>query len=114
MAMSPAPMSTSGAGGGAVADTVTAAVPVLPPAAALTVAVPAATPVTRPDVETVATALFDELHVTPTADPDGVTVAVSCTVLPAATVALDGDTEIDRTFLVDRLLARDGASVSFA
>ena len=97
-AMSPAPMSTCEAGGGAGVETVIDELPDLPPADALIVATPAATPVTSPDVETVATALFDELHLKVVADPGGFAVAVSGTVVPAATVALEGDTEIDFTF----------------
>ena len=92
-AMSPAPISTSEPGGGGGAGTVTVDVAVLPPADALIDAMPAATPVTRPDIETVATAVFDELHVNVVADPGGFALAVSCTVDPASTVALDGDTE---------------------
>ena len=88
--------------------------PDLPPADALIVATPAATPVTSPDVETVATALFDELHVKVVADPGGFAVAVSRTVVPATTVALEGDTEIDFTLFAGPPLARDAASVSFA
>jgi len=79
---------------------------------ALIVAVPAATPVTSPDGETVAAALFEELHVNVVADPGGFAVAVSCTVDPTATVALDGDTETDFTLLAAPPLASDGASVS--
>jgi len=112
-AMSPAPMSTWEAGGGAGAETVIDEVPDLPPADALIVATPAATPVTIPD-ETVATALFDELHMMVVADPGGFAVAVSRTVVPAATVALEGDTEIDFTLLGEPPLANDGASVSLA
>jgi len=88
--------------------------PDLPPADALIVATPAATPVTSPDVETVATALFDERHVKVVADPGGFAVAVSRTVVPAVTVALEGDTEIDFTLLAEPPLASDGASVSLA
>jgi hypothetical protein len=112
-AMSPAPMSTSELGGGG-AGTVTVDVPVFPPADAPIVAAPAPTPVTSPDVETVATALFDELHVNVVADPGGLAVAVSCTVDPTPTVALEGDTEIDFTLLGDPPLASDGANVSLA
>jgi hypothetical protein len=47
-----------------VALTVTAAVPVLVSLVAVIVALPAATAVTRPDDETVLTAVLLELHVT--------------------------------------------------
>src|SRR5690349_4918102 len=68
--------------------TVIAAVPLLPPLAAVIVAEPAATPVTSPLVLTVATELALVLHVTARplsgfpAESRG--VAVSCTVLPTA------------------------------
>ena len=113
-AMSPAPMSTSEPDGGGGVTTVTVDVPVWPPAAARIDAVPAAMPRTSPDVETVATAVLDELHVNVVADPRGVAVAVSCTVAPASTVALDGDTEIDFSLFAAPPLASEGASVSLA
>jgi hypothetical protein len=59
--MSPAPTITSPGGGGAL--TVINALPDLPPAVAVIVAVPAATPVTSPDCVTVATELFELAHV---------------------------------------------------
>jgi hypothetical protein len=105
-------MSTSEPDGGGGAGTVIVDVPVLPPADALIDAVPAATPVTSPVVDTVATALFDELHVNVVADPGGFAVAVSCSVDPAATVTLEGDTEIDLTLLAFPPFAYDGANVS--
>ena len=113
-AMSPAPMSTSDPGGGGGGGTVIVDLPVLPPPAALIVAAPAATPVTSPDVETVATALFDEVQVNVVTDPGGFAVAVSCTVEPTATVALEGDTEIDFTLFADPPFASDAARVSLA
>ncbi len=64
--------------------TVTAAVPVFPSLVAVIVTAPAATPVTRPFVETVATALLPVVHVT--ARPESrlplasLSAAVSCTV----------------------------------
>src|SRR5690348_4774583 len=76
--------------------TVTAAVPLLPPLVAVIVAEPAETPVTSPLVLTAATELLLVLHVT--ARPlsgfpaESCGVAVSCTVLPAATLAVAGVT----------------------
>ena len=116
-AMSPAPTRTSdpgGGGGGGEPGTVIDDVPVLPPADALIVAEPAATPVTRPLDETVATPVFDDVHVNVVADPGGLAVAVSCAVAPAATVALDGETEIDLTALGCPPFANDGERVSVA
>jgi hypothetical protein len=72
-------------------------VPVLLPAVAVTLADPAATPVTRPLVETVATAVSDDAHVNDVAEPDGFAVATSCTVPPAAMVDDDGATDTDST-----------------
>jgi hypothetical protein len=40
-------------------------------------AVPDATPVTTPDCETVATALFDDDHTNDVAEPGGLAVAIS-------------------------------------
>jgi len=115
-AMSPAPTSTSdpGGGGGGEPGTVIDDVPVLPPADALIVAEPVATPVTSPLDETVATAVFDDVHVIVVADPGGLAVAVSCAVPPAATVALDGETEMDLTGLGCPPFANDGERVSVA
>jgi hypothetical protein len=69
--MSPAPTSISdpGGGGGGEPGTVIDDVPVLPPADALIVAEPAATPVTSPLDETVATAVFDDVQVKAVAEP---------------------------------------------
>ena len=115
-AMSPAPTSTSdpGGGGGGEPGTVIDDVPDLPPADALIVAEPAATPVTSPLDETVAAAVFDEAHVNVVAEPGGLAVAVSCTVAPAETVALDGETDIDLTDFGCPPLAKEGDSVSVA
>jgi hypothetical protein len=60
--MSPAPINTTLPGGGG-ALTVITDVPDFPPAMALTIAVPAPTPDTRPVWDTVATAPFDVDHV---------------------------------------------------
>ena len=57
--MSPAPTSTGSFDGGGADVTVTVEAPMAPPEVARIVAVPAATPVTRPLAETVATAAFD-------------------------------------------------------
>jgi len=76
--MSPAPTITT-PGGGAVV-TVTLAVPVTPLPLALIVALPAATPVTRPLDETVAKALFDDVQAIVVVTLAGVTLAVNCTV----------------------------------
>jgi hypothetical protein len=70
--------------------------PVFPPAIALTEAVPADTPVTSPDELTMATELFELVHVN--AAPGGLDVAVSCTVPPTEMVADEGLTETDLTF----------------
>ena len=51
-----------------------------PPAVARIVVVPAATPVTRPLAETVATAVFVDDQLKPVTDFGGEAVAVSCTV----------------------------------
>ena len=53
----------------AAAVTVSVAVDVNPSAVALMVVVPAATPVASPAELTVATAVFDEVHVTPEVRP---------------------------------------------
>jgi hypothetical protein len=68
------------------AVTVTEAVPDLPSLVAVIVADPAATPVTRPVLETVAAAVLLELHVTTrfvtTVPFRSFTVTESCVVLP--------------------------------
>lgn len=103
-----------GGGGGGEGGTVIEDVPDLPPAEARMVVDPAATPVTNPPEETVATAVFDDVHVNVVADPGGLAVAVSCAVAPAATVALDGATATDLTDLGCPPLANDGDSVLVA
>ena len=77
--MSPAPTSTGSVGGGGGGDelTVMVALPEADPAVARIVAVPAATPVKRPLVETVATAAFDVDQVKLLPDFRGDAVAVS-------------------------------------
>ena len=89
-------------------------VPVFPPAVALIDAVPAATPVTNPLVETVATAGFDEFHANDAAEPAGFAVAASCVVAPMATVAADGETETDLTVFGGPPFANDGGGLSGA
>ena len=83
-AMSPAPIRTSepgGGGGGGDPGTVIDDDPDLPPADAVMVAVPALTAVTvavaGPVGETVATAVFEEVHVNDVTEPAGLAVAVS-------------------------------------
>jgi hypothetical protein len=78
--------------------TVIPAEPLVPPPAAVIVAFPAATAVTSPDAETVATAAFDVAQVITAVALDGEMIAESCTVWPMTTVALAGDTRIDLTF----------------
>jgi hypothetical protein len=77
-------------------------------------AVPAATPVTNPLLETVATAGFDELQVNDVAEPVGFAVAASCVVAPMATVAADGATETDLTVFGGPPFANDGDGLSGA
>jgi len=92
----------------------TVAIPVLPPADTRIEAEPTATPATTPDGEIVAIALFDELHVSVAADPGGFAVAVSRTVDPAITVAVEGNTEIDFTLLSEPPLASDASHLRLA
>src|SRR5437899_2345974 len=81
--------------------TVIAAVPLCPSLVAVIVAEPAAIPVTRPLALTTAAAVLSLDHVT--ARPERVLpfaslgVAVSCTVLPAATLAEAGETATEAT-----------------
>ena len=82
------------AGRWGVVATVIDAVPVTPPVAALMVVVPAPTPVTRPVVDTVATAELPLDQAKVFAAFDGDAVAVSCTLPPTAIVADDGATVI--------------------
>ena len=79
--------------GGSVGDgtTVIVAVAECEPAVAVMVAVPVATPITRPDDDTVATPVLLLVHVTPA--PAGVVVADKFTALPTTTLAVDGDTD---------------------
>jgi hypothetical protein len=90
--MSPAPTITGSSDGGGGEVTVMVELPETPPAVARIVAAPAATPVTRPLVETVATAAFDVDQVKLLAALAGDAVAVSCTLPFTATVADDGET----------------------
>ena len=90
--MSPAPTMTGSPDGGGDETTVMVELPETPPAVARTVAVPAATPVTRPLDVTVATAALEVDQVTVVAAFAGDTVAVSCTWSFTATVADDGET----------------------
>jgi hypothetical protein len=71
------------------AVTVILAVPLAPPAAAVIVAVPAETPVTRPEDDTLATAPFELVHMNVWYF-FGLEVAVSCTVPPTGMVVMDG------------------------
>lgn len=79
----------------------TLAEPLCPSLEAVTETVPALTPRTRPDAETVATAVLPELHVI--ARPVRTLLfasrvtADSCTVAPTWTLGLDGETETDAT-----------------
>src|SRR5215210_1327667 len=82
LAMSPAPTSTGSPDGGGVVATVIDEVPVTPLAVALIVVVPAPTPVTRPVVDTVATAELPVDQTKELAAFGGDAVAVSCTVPP--------------------------------
>lgn len=81
--------------------------PLTPPELAVIDAVPAATAVTTPVAETVATPAFEDPHVNAAAALGGDPLAVSWTVSPTASVALDGDTWID--FKLGPPLANDGA-----
>src|SRR3989442_4851618 len=101
------PACTVGAGGLTITEatgtkiTVTEAVPLCPSLVAVTVAAPAATPVTRPLPLTVATAGLPLAHVTtrPTSRLPfaSFSVAVSCTVAPTETLGLAGATLTDAT-----------------
>jgi hypothetical protein len=82
-------------------DTVTAAAPVTPSTVAEIVALPAATAVTIPVAETLATAVFDEIHVTGrpirTFPAASRALAVSCCVPPTNRPEAAGDTLTDAT-----------------
>jgi hypothetical protein len=78
--------------------TVSVDVAVNPFAVAVMVVVPAATPVASPTGLTVATAVFDEVHVAPEVSAPvapllKVALAVNCWVAPAAMLAVVGETE---------------------
>ena len=77
------------------------AVPLCPSLVAVTVAVPGATPVTSPVVDTVATFGLLVAHVTrrpvTTLPPASFVIAVSCTVAPPFTVAVGGATVTEAT-----------------
>ena len=97
-AMVPAPTKVTGAN---PVVTVTAEVPVFPSLVAVIAAEPPPTPVTKPLVDTVATAVLPLAHVTvrplralPFASSG---VAVSCTLAPADTVAEAGLTATEAT-----------------
>src|SRR5207249_1310225 len=96
------------------AFTVTAADPVFPSLAAVTVAVPALTPVTRPVADTVATLGVPEVHVTTrpvsTFPAASFIVAASCTVPLTPTLADAGATVTDATDAV--MVALNTANVS--
>src|SRR5216110_3273929 len=91
-AMSPAPTTTGspGGGGGGAAVTVIVLVPCAVSTAAVIVAVPAFTPVTMPDEDTLATVLSELDHVAvwpvTTALFLSRAIAVSCVVAPTATL----------------------------
>jgi len=66
------------------------------------VALPAETAVTRPEALTVATLVFDDVHVTfLSVALDGVILAVSCAVCPVSNVWLVGPTDTPVTYTVD-------------
>ena len=81
------------------AVTVRVAVPVLPLKVAVMVAVPAATPVARPLLLTVATVALDELQVTTVvisrlAPSENMPAAANCVVAPAGMLGLEGVTDM--------------------
>jgi hypothetical protein len=90
---------TEATGAGAV--TVTVADPLTPPLVAVIVELPADTPVASPVASTVATVGDPLAHVTgrPFSElpAESFSVAVSCTVLPTPTLAVDGVTVTDAT-----------------
>src|SRR5574341_91857 len=98
--MSPAPTKTTPDPGGGAAVTVTAAVPLLPSLVAVIVVGPTATPLTRPSI-TVATdgALLHQVMTRPvsTLPLASCGVAVSCTLAPTWTEAVDGVTVTEAT-----------------
>lgn len=90
-----------GGGGGAGASTTTAEVPDLPSLVAVIVALPPATPVTMPDVVTVATPELDVPHVmvrpVSTLPAESLSVALSCAFAPTASVSFFGVTVTEDT-----------------
>src|SRR5437867_718599 len=92
-------------------DTVTAAVPLCPSLVAVIVAVPPATPVTRPLADTVASAAFElvQLITRPlsTFPAASLGIAVSCTAPPTNTVAVAGLTVTDATGTLATVTAAD-------
>src|SRR5690349_20958464 len=96
-----APIANVPGGGGAGAETVMLAVPLLPSLVAVIVAEPAATPLTRPLLLTVAMVvlLLDQVMLRPVSVfPDAsLVVAASCTVAPTLTLAVAGVTATDAT-----------------
>ncbi len=79
--------------------TVTAAVPLIPPELAVTVMLPAAMPVARPDEFTVSKFCAEEDHATEGSNwvlpSSKMPVALNCTVVPMARVAVAGVNESD-------------------
>jgi hypothetical protein len=98
------------------AGTVTAAVPLMLPDDAVRVEVPVPTPVAKPAELTVATAVFEEVHVTDdeifcVVPPWNVPVAVYCCVAPGRTVAVVGVTAIETRPDTLTVTPADGVSV---
>src|SRR5215208_2666612 len=89
------------AGGGGAAATVITALSLFPPLSAMTIAAPAAAPVTRPELLTLATAPLVLLQATVapliTPPPASRTVAASCTVPPTSIVSAAGVTVTEPT-----------------
>jgi hypothetical protein len=96
--------------------TVTVDDPVLPSLEAVTVAVPAVSAVTKPDVETVATTALLELHVIARPDntllPASRVTADSCTVPPIWSVLVAGDTVTAATGARATVIAADAVCPS--
>src|SRR5437879_1793602 len=96
------------------AVTLIVAVPFLPSLVAMIVAVPAATPATRPLPLTVATAALLNVHVTlrPVSvfPAESVVTGVSCTVAPPGTLAVAGPTVTDATGSAGRAGSRIATS----
>src|SRR5437867_836294 len=87
----------------------TLAEPLFPSLVAVIVTDPAATPVTRPLADTVASAAFELVHVTArpvsTFPAASLGAAVSCVVAPTNTVAVAGLTVTDATGTLDTVTA---------